>query len=165
MHTQDNLAGPRVVPQISVSLGVLGGLSQAEKGPLRCAYEMAIFILTEHWDLDTIHRRQGGDGGCGWNPKRSIHGDNHRYCTGNCSGRGAGTSSGGNAWVSKDKYKQRKITAWRKARAAKNRQYLEEYVYDNAQGQNLEHNAIQRKSYRGGTRRGEGGGPRWTTKG
>jgi len=118
--------------KISVSLGVLGGLSQGERGPLKRAHE---YVLTESWRYDSMNRRAGGIDA----HRMVAHGDSHKHCQIGC-GRSSRDATGQTRgrFASKDVYVQRKITAWRKARAAANRAYLEENVYGrHSQGNEL----------------------------
>ena len=98
----------------------------AERLPL--SYESDAFpikLLTEHWTFDMMHRRGGGTPGLDIR-RRFAHGDNHRRCTGNC---GQSSARGAGGFVTPSRWQQQKVTAWRKAKAAKNRAYLEREVY------------------------------------
>ncbi len=86
------------------------------------ANERPFDLLTESWDFDTMNRRAGGMLAPG-----GKHADAHRYCSlGRCGNR-PGPYKGGYEEVRPTRFQ--KITAWRKAKAARNRQYLEEFVY------------------------------------
>ena len=83
-----------------------------------------LWVLTESWDFDTMHRRAGRDD----RPKKGGpygHGDCHKYCAGYSCGTRSRSSSKGVPFTSRSA----KITAWRKAKARANRAYLEERVY------------------------------------
>ncbi len=85
-----------------------------------------VHILTESWDFDKMHRRGGGAPALP-DRRRFQHGDNHRYCQGNCLGRREGQASYGarkGPWVPLAQWRQERITAWRKAKAMSNRAYL-----------------------------------------
>ena len=85
-----------------------------------------IHVLTEHRELDIMHRRAGRDA----RPLKGGaygHGDAHKYCPlGRCGTRPGGYHQGS---YREDQTRSRKITAWRKYKAASNRAYLEESVY------------------------------------
>ena len=107
---------------IAVSLGVLGGLSQVEKDPLRVRH---LVRLTDLWKFDMMHRRAGRDAA----PQKEVdvHADAHKYCPlGRCGTRPGPYNEGPNRSLLG---RAAKITAWRIAKARKNRAYLEEYVY------------------------------------
>ncbi len=86
---------------------------------------LPFYALTAVFDFDTMHRRAGGDERPpkgGW----YGHGDAHKNCPlGRCGNRPGAYSQGASPY----QRRSGKITAWRKAQAAANRQYLEEYVY------------------------------------
>jgi len=87
-------------------------------------FGVAVMVLTEHRELDTMHRRAGRDARP-WEVKK--HGDAHKFCPlASC-----GTRPGGYRGGSEENPRGRsaKITAWRKAKARKNRAFLEEKVY------------------------------------
>ncbi len=82
-----------------------------------------VYVLTESWDFDTMHRRAGRDA----RPKVTPHADSHKYCAlGRCGTR-PGPYQGGSAQDYKTQ--KEKILAWRKGKARANRAYLEEKVY------------------------------------
>ena len=83
-----------------------------------------LLVLTESWDFDIMHRRAGRDA----RPKGYvIHADSHKYCPlGRCGTRTGPYTSGR---AENNFGKKAKIIAWRKARSAQNRAYLEENVY------------------------------------
>ena len=87
-------------------------------------FGVTIQILTEHRELDIMHRRAGRDA----RPTKVVrHADAHKYCPlGRCGTR-AGPYTGGHQTDYQSKIE--KIIAWRKAKARKNRAYLEEHVY------------------------------------
>ena len=78
-------------------------------------------LLTESWDFDTMNRRAGGHAPT---PKDGPYGhrDCHKYCEGYSCGTRSRPRSEGGSWSPRSA----KITAWRKAKAYKNRAYLEE---------------------------------------
>ena len=84
-------------------------------------------VLTEHRELDNMHRRAGRDA----RPNEvKKHADAHKYCPlGRCGTR-PGPYKGGSAEEAKQT-RTAKITTWRKAKAQRNRAYLEEKVYVN----------------------------------
>ena len=99
-------------------------LAKVTKGLLRGPVEGPLSIdgyLTSVLAFDILHRRAGREA----RPPYGGHGDAHKYCEGYSCGRRsrAGQSS------SEPRNKSQKITAWRKAKAAQNRAYLEEEVY------------------------------------
>ena len=99
--------------------GLLRGTFSEERSPLMNNY----LVLTESWDFDTMHRRAGGVLAPG-----GKHADAHSWCPiGSCGAR-PGSYRGGSA---RETYQTRsqKIVTWRKAKAARNRAYLEEKVY------------------------------------
>jgi len=107
---------------VAVSLGVLGGLSQVEKDPLKLRHLVA---LTELWKFDKMHRRAGRDAGL--RRKVSHHADAHKNCPlGRCGTR-PGPYAQNTGWGTNKR--SSKITAWRKAKARENRAHLEENVY------------------------------------
>ncbi len=109
--------------QIAVSLGVLGGLSQAEKDPLSVRHLVG---LTDLWKFDRMHRRAGRDAA----PQKEAnrHGDAHKNCPlGRCGTRPGPYGEGTRQTI---RGRSAKITAWRIAKARKNRAYLEERVYN-----------------------------------
>ncbi len=81
-------------------------------------------VLQESWDFDTIHRRAGGHGPVQEGYKK--HADAHKYCPGLSCGvkRRPATTAQGPISI-----RSAQIVAWRKAKAAANRRYLEENVY------------------------------------
>ena len=85
-------------------------------------------VLTEHRELDIMHRRAGRDARPLKDGPYGKHADAHKYCTlGRC-----GTRAGPYSLVpaSPVQYgRPAKITAWRKAKAQANRAFLEERVY------------------------------------
>ena len=85
---------------------------------------LSMLVLTESWELDIMHRRAGRDA----RPKVVKHADAHKYCeTGRCGTRPGPYASGRAPFDHRGK--TAKIIAWRKAKAARNRTYLEENVY------------------------------------
>ena len=83
-----------------------------------------LWVLTEHRDLDTMHRRAGRDA----RPKKDGpygHGDCHKYC----EGYSCGTRQRAGSPRNQRQTRSTKITAWRIAKARSNRAYLEEHVY------------------------------------
>ena len=99
-------------------LGVVKG--GANERPLNRGWH----LLTEDERVDTLRRRAGRDA----RPQDKVtkHADAHKYCPlGRCGSR-AGPYQGGYSPVHP---KTQRIIAWRKAKAAKNRAYLEEHVY------------------------------------
>ena len=109
---------------IPVSLGLLRGLSQVERDPLRVRH---LVSLTDLWKFDMMHRRAGRESV----PRQkevSPHADAHKYCPlGRCGNRPGPFQNG--AARENPRSRSAKITAWRKAKAMKNRRYLEEEVY------------------------------------
>jgi len=88
-----------------------------------------IGLLTEHWELDKMHRRAGRESVL--SPKRFKHADAHKYCPlGRCGTRPGAYQGGSSREVPT---RSAKITAWRIAKAKANRAYLEENVYAKTQ--------------------------------
>jgi len=91
-------------------------------------FGVSVMVLTEHWELDKMHRRAGRDA----RPSSEVrkHADSHKYCPlGRCGSR-PGAYEGG--YQTRWETKTEKIVRWRKAKAAANRRYLEEHVYGKA---------------------------------
>jgi len=101
-------------------------------------------ILTESWNFDIMHRRAGGDA----RPQRGGpygHGDCHKYCQGYSCGKRQRPQF---PFSDPKSVRSAKIIAWRKAKAAANRAYLEENVYGKTNEllgrQSHEHNSRKR---------------------
>ena len=90
--------------------------------PLKFHHEYPFDKLAEEW----YNAQAGRAGRAPHVGGYRKHADAHKYCPyGSCGSR-AGPYAGG---YQKSFGRKEKIIAWRKAKAAKNRAYLEEHVY------------------------------------
>ncbi len=104
--------------------GLDGNPEQQQQGPAERP-ALALLVLTEAWAFDTMHRRRVG---CRRRKEGPYgHSDAHKYCPlGRCGTRPGTHHERANKTLPT---RSAKITAWRIAKAMKNRMYLEEEVY------------------------------------
>jgi len=115
--------------------GLLRGTFSVERSPL---IRPTTYVLTESWIFDTMHRRAGGDTRPLAKGGPYGHSDAHKYCALASCGFGSRPVY---TEPNPKSIRSTKIIAWRKAKAAKNRRYLEEHVYGKRPVAEMVHNA------------------------